>query len=80
MMAHKQRLTIYKGGIMDTILNNINKDEWELVKLGDFWRFVDHTNKLLTTGWANIDNMDIEIIRVDKVSIPYMLERYQDYF
>lgn len=59
---------------------NINKDEWELVKLGDFWRFVDHTNQLLTVGWEGEDNVDIEIVRVDNGTIPLMVDRYFDYY
>lgn len=45
-----------------------------------FWRYVDHTNKLATTGWKNKDTLikNTSIIRFDKDTILLMKKRYLD--
>lgn len=51
----------------------INKNDWLLDLIDGKWRFIDHTNKLLTHGWIEEDEIDIE-----KVSLKsYMLEDYK---
>lgn len=59
---------------------DVNKEAWDVVKLGDFWRFVDHKNKLLTVGWTDPNKIDREVIRIDNTTIALMSDRYQDYF
>lgn len=54
--------------------------EWELIKLGEWWRFVNHNKKYLTVGWKTKESADFRAIRIDKYTIPLMLDRYQDYF
>lgn len=59
---------------------DINKQEWERVKIGDYWRYVDHKNKLLTTGFKYPEGLSLDIIRVDKKTVSLMSERYSEYF
>ncbi len=58
----------------------MNNPEFELVKLGDWWRFVSHKHKMLTVGWKYKDKADFSIIRFDSYTEAEMYERYQDYF
>lgn len=60
----------------------INKDDWKVVKLGEWFRFVDHNNKLLTTGFKSEYNLikNSDIIRTSGSSIAIMQDRYQDYY
>ena len=58
----------------------IDKNEWLLDHIDGKWRFIDHENKLLTYGWIDEYEADIE-----KVSTKgYMLEdfklNYSEYF
>tara|TARA_Y100001963_G_C6395995_1_gene271938 strand:+ start:305 stop:493 length:189 start_codon:yes stop_codon:yes gene_type:complete len=57
----------------------INKDEWESIKVCGKWRFVDHKNRLLSVGWFDEFELDISKIRLTQDSINSMRENYQDY-
>ena len=51
----------------------INKDDWLLELVCGRWRFIDHENKLLSHGWVDEEEADL-----DSVSLKdHMVEDYQ---
>ncbi len=52
---------------------SIDKNEWLLENIGGKWRFIDHTNKLLTHGWIDEEEADLESVSLKA----YMLEDYK---
>ena len=62
------------------MINNIDKMDWESEFICGKWRFVDHKNRLLSFGWLDVEEMDIEKIRIDTQDhINAMKETYSDY-
>ncbi len=48
---------------------------------GKFYRYVNHDDKLLTTGFSDKNGLlkNKNIIRFDKLTIPIMRDRYDKY-
>ena len=42
----------------------INKDNWLLELIEGKWRFIDHENKLLTYGWFDEFEADLDSVKL----------------
>ncbi|QNR53954.1 hypothetical protein phiK7A1_166 [Pseudomonas phage phiK7A1] len=56
--------------------------EWEIVETNSYYRYVNHTAKLATTGFLTKVGLELnkDIIRFDFGTVLLMHQRYIDYF
>lgn len=63
-----------------SMINNIDKMDWESEFICGKWRFVDHKNRLLSFGWLDVEEMDIEKVNIStQWRINEMIENYCDF-
>lgn len=60
-------------------VKSIDKNLWDLVFVGGRWRFLDADNRLLSFGWIDEEDIDIEKVKLTHDNICIMLECYHDY-
>jgi len=61
---------------------NINISQFQIIKLGSWYRYINHDLSMITTGYLDVNDLlkNRDLIRFDSESLTYMLDRYTDYF
>jgi len=61
---------------------NITIEQFQIIKLGSMYRYISHDLNMITNGCLDVNDLlkYREVIRFDSESVPYMLDRYDDYF